>query len=144
MTLRFARAHRNVVPAGSAPHATHTSIYRTHALSLSNLEIGFFTEELRDLCEHEEHAIASIGLSAAEALHRRLADIRAAEFIDEVVAGKPSRSKIEGVACVLFDLNGEYTLAIAANHSPPRLDESGSTAWSRVRRVIVRKIYRAT
>jgi hypothetical protein len=106
------------------------------------LEIGFFTEELRNLCEREELAIASIGVAAAEALHKRLADIRAAEFIDEVLSGKPRRSNLGGTECVLFNLNGEYTLAIVANHSPPRLDKFGSTEWPRVRRVMVRTLDR--
>lgn len=101
------------------------------------MELAFDTEDLRDMCEHEATAIARLGTLPAEALKNRLSDIRAADFISDVVAGRPRTSVISGVECFQFDLADRYALTVTANHAPPRLDGNGLTDWSRVRRVKV-------
>lgn len=101
------------------------------------LELAFGTEELRDMCEHEATAIARLGHLAAAALKNRLSDIRAAEFMCDVVAGHPRSGVISGLNCFHLELADRFVLAVVANHVPPRLDGNGQTDWSRVRRVKV-------
>lgn len=101
------------------------------------MELAFDTEDLRDMCEHEATAIARLGPLPAEALKNRLSDIRAADFINDVVAGRPRSSVISGAECFQFDLADRYVLTVTANHVPPRLGGNGQTDWSRVRRVKV-------
>lgn len=103
------------------------------------MELAFDTEELRDMCEHEATAIARLGTLAAEALKNRLSDIRAADFINDVVAGQPRSSVISGAECFQFDL-ADHVLTVTANHAPPRLDGNGLTDWARVRRVKVMSV----
>jgi hypothetical protein len=104
---------------------------------VSPLELSFDTEDLRDLCEHEAIAIARLGVLAAEELKNRLSDFKAADFINEVVAGRPRTSVVAGVECIQFDLADRYLVHVAANHAPPRLDAHSRTDWLRVRRIKV-------
>jgi hypothetical protein len=101
------------------------------------LELAFDTEELRDMCEHEATAIGRLGTLPAEALKNRLSDIQAADFINDVVAGRPRSNVVSGVECFQFDLADQYVLTVAPNHAPPRLDGNGLADWSRIRRVKV-------
>lgn len=101
------------------------------------MELAFGTEELRDMCEHEATAIARLGLLAAAALKNRLSDVRAAEFMSDIVAGRPRSGVMSGLECFQFELADRYVLTVVANHVPPRLDGDGRTDWSRVRRVKV-------
>ena len=106
------------------------------------LELAFDTEDLRDMCEHEATAIARLGIFAAEELKNRLSDIRVADLIGDVLAGRPRTNVLLSVECFQFDLADHYVLTVTANHAPPRLDEHGRTNWSRVRRVKVMSVER--
>ena len=72
------------------------------------------------MCEHEATAIARLGALPAEALKNRLSDLRAADFMNDVVAGRPRLSLVSGVECFQFDLADRYVLTVTANHLPPR------------------------
>lgn len=89
------------------------------------------------MCEHEATAIARLGPLPAEALKKRLSDLRAAEWITEVLAGRPRSGLVSGLECFQFDLADQYVLTVAANHAPPRVTGNGQADWSRVRRVKV-------
>ena len=72
------------------------------------MEIAFAEKQLRDVCEHEAKAMKLYGSKAAERLQRRLSDLRSAETLGDVVAGRPKR--IDGE--VRFQLGDEYVLTI--------------------------------
>lgn len=101
------------------------------------VEISFETKALRDMCEIESLAIDAIGAPAAEALKRRLSDIRAAAAINEVLAGRPQTVTANGVACRQFHLSTELVLRVVPNHVKPRLAADGAPDWERIRRVRV-------
>ena len=63
--------------------------------------------------------------------------VRAAEFMSDIVAGRPRSGVMSGLECFQFELADRYVLTVVANHVPPRLDGDGRTDWSRVRRVKV-------
>jgi hypothetical protein len=93
--------------------------------------------ELRALCDDESVAFQRLGTDAADALKHRLADIRAADSIDDVVAGRPQRGKYLDSDCIRFELAGSHQLTVVPNHAPPRNDAHGHTVWDKVRRVRV-------
>lgn len=101
------------------------------------VEISFETKSLRDMCEIESLAIEAIGAPAAEALKRRLSDIRAADAIHEVLAGRPHTVTANGLVSRQFQLSPELVLRVAPNHIKPRLKTDGAPDWERIRRVRV-------
>lgn len=99
--------------------------------------IAFNSEQIRELCTVDSNAISQLGQKAAETLKNRLADIDAAEFIDEVLAGRPRRAVVDGRDCYLLDLVDGLILTLVCNQVNPKLDDQGQIDWSRVRRVKV-------
>lgn len=92
---------------------------------------------LRDLSEDESLAAQTLGLAAAEALIHRLADIRAADTIAEVLAGRPQIGNCQGVDCYQFELAEGRRLTLVSSHVVPRNNAFGRTDWARVHRVRV-------
>ena len=99
------------------------------------MELSFQTEDLRRMCEHEAVALEQLGQLAAGALKNRLSDLYGADFIADVLAGRPRQLSSNGVDCIQFDLAERYTLTVSPNHVPPRNKPNGHTDWSRVRRI---------
>lgn len=92
------------------------------------------------MCEQEATAIAHIGVNAAAALKRRLSDIRAADCVHDVLAGRPRTVSVDSVECYAFDLADHYVLTVTANHAQPRTTSNGQTDWPRVRRIKVTSV----
>ncbi|WP_428173178.1 hypothetical protein [Comamonas sp.] len=101
------------------------------------MEITFDTKELRDLCAEEETAAQKLGPAAAESLKHRISDIRAADSIDEVLAGKPRAGAHEGIECYFVDLSPSLRLVVVPAHATSRVKPDGSADWSRIRRIKV-------
>lgn len=99
------------------------------------MELSFATENLRHMCEQEAVALQQLGQLAADALKNRLSDLQGADFISDVLAGRPRHITVEGAPAVQFDLAERYTLTVSPNHVPPRNTPDGQTDWSRVRRI---------
>ena len=51
--------------------------------------IAFETEKLRYICEDGAMATKELGMPASQALQQQLADLRAADSIDELLVGRP-------------------------------------------------------
>lgn len=58
------------------------------------MEISFQSEELLNLCVDQSLADERLGTAAGEALRNRLGDIRAADSIYELLAGRPQAVRI--------------------------------------------------
>jgi hypothetical protein len=103
------------------------------------LQLAFSTQALRDVCENEERAVRELGRECANALKARLADIRAAENVSDLVAGHPRRvpsSKDQ----LMLDLAKGCTAVLAVNHATiPRL-ASGVVDWANVSRIKLLRI----
>ena len=100
------------------------------------MEISFDTLDLRNLCEVQSSAQRALGNETADFLIRRLADIRSADTIDDVLAGRPRRLP-DGTGRVAIDLGTDYHLLLCANHPQNPLCVDGCPDWSLVRRVKV-------
>ena len=97
--------------------------------------MSFETKALRDICEDESLASKALGPVAAEALKNRLSDIRAADTIHEILAGRPHAGG--SMDRYRFELADGYHLTVLPNHAPPRNNAAGTTDWECVRRVRV-------
>ena len=98
------------------------------------MEISFETKDLRTICEIEAHAQNKLGDETAGILKRRLADIRSAKTISDLIAGRP-RELDDGTGQMVIDLYPSYRLVFCANHPSNPVVDSGNIDWSRVSRV---------
>lgn len=99
------------------------------------LEIAFDSRNLRSLCESESIAQSELGIDVAALLKRRLADLRAATSISDVLAGKPRIIDANSGKNVKINLAQGRILVICANHPTNPLTSSDLVDWSRVSRV---------
>lgn len=96
--------------------------------------IAFDTKKLRETCEDNAVAVKVLGPAAAEALQQRLADLRAAGNISDVIVGNPRVSGADGATLTINLTESVHTIWSANHVSQPR-DQSGQIDWSRTRRV---------
>jgi plasmid maintenance system killer protein len=104
------------------------------------VEIAFAKKSLRQLCESERTARRSLGARVAERLKRRLADLRAANCVADLVAGRPRELQSAEPGQMSVDLGDGFKLVFSANHSPAPLVGGGSVNWSKVNRVKILSI----
>jgi hypothetical protein len=75
-----------------------------------------------------------------EALQRRLADLRAAFTVRDILAGHPRVVDGAGEDCLVVDLEGSWQIVLAANHPRNPRTASGACDWGKVTRVRVLRI----
>ncbi len=101
------------------------------------LELAFETKSLRTLCENADEAKAKYGETIATVLRHRLADLRAASIIKDLIVGQPRL--LNGYVMndhMVVDLLDEYQLVFCANHpNNPVILITGHIDWSRVKRI---------
>jgi hypothetical protein len=87
------------------------------------------------LCVDESLADEHFGDAVADSLHNRLNDLRAADSVEELVAGSPQTGVRDGVECVRIQLGPTTWMTIIPNHNRPRLTTAGAADWRRIWRV---------
>jgi len=105
------------------------------------LEIAFAKRSIRQLCENERTAQRLLGKKAAEKLKARLADLSAADYVKDLVVGRPREA--HGGRRIVIDLCDEIQLVFCVNHNVAPTMQNGAVDWSRVNRVKIEKIGRA-
>jgi hypothetical protein len=101
------------------------------------MEIAFQSRELRSLCEDERVAAAQLDPAVVVDLKARLADLRAAGSVSDLVAGRPAITG-DSQEILTLTLCGQVTMTLVPNHpAHPPLDEQGRVDWNRVRRLRV-------
>jgi hypothetical protein len=106
------------------------------------LELAFDSKTLRDICESDDHARRELGLKVAEILKHRLADLRAATSIYDVVVGNPRLIDDTEYQYMAIDLCDSHRMVFSANHLNNPIAESGKLDWSKVRRIKILRIGR--
>jgi hypothetical protein len=97
------------------------------------------TLELRTLCETPAIAEHELGMLAAQQLRDRLADLRAADSVLEVLAGNPREADPDGASHYVIELADGYCLKLYPNHrKTPRL--GAKVNWAEVTRVMIHPI----
>lgn len=104
------------------------------------LEISFRTKTLRTVCEIRGKAEREYGKGPASALRRRLADIRAAETVNDLLVGQPRSSLGDGTGRMVVNLGNSHRLVFGPNHPGATGAGTVDLAWSKVRRVKVLNI----
>ena len=106
-------------------------------LNRCNLELAFESKELRSICEHEATAKDALGGEIAEALRRRLADLRAATSIADLIVGNPHTVETGSIDYLVIDLCSRHQIVLEANHPETPLTDSGQLDWPKVSRIKV-------
>lgn len=101
--------------------------------------IAFNTLTLRRLCEDNSAAVARFGEQVGAGLRGRLADVRAAATIADLLVGRPRTGGPSNRELTLDLASGASSLWIA-NHTKPRVDDAGMIDWSRTTYVQLMKI----
>ena len=104
------------------------------------MELAFESRELRSVCEQESTANEQLGTEIAKALRNRLADLRAATSIADLIVGNPRTIEAGAMACLCIDLGDGCQLVLRPNHPENPVTDSGSIDWPKVRRIKVTHI----
>jgi proteic killer suppression protein len=104
------------------------------------LEIAFAERSDRQLCENEAIAERKLGDKVADKLKRRLADLRAATSVKDIVAGKPQVLLGKYKHQIAVELCDGYHLVFCANHNTNPLLKSDEIDWSCVSRIKILRI----
>jgi len=101
------------------------------SVRVAELELAFATKPLRELCESEAKAKDLLGAKIGAVLKHRLADLRAADSVEDVPVGRPR--KLSNVY-VLGSASG-IQITFCPNHSEKLLPKSDAIDWSKVTRI---------
>lgn len=93
---------------------------------------------LRSICEQEDVASRSLDPVVVEQLVSRLADLRAAESLADLLAGSPTLAQDQ--ATLTIDLSKGFQMKLKINHQTLPVDGGGRLAKARVRRLQVVEI----
>lgn len=104
------------------------------------MEIEFRNNRMQKLCERVKFATHELGSSCAKKLHRRIADIQAANDVSELPAGKLHPLKGERQGQFALELSDGKRLIFVSANNPTPLNEDGSMDWSRVTKIRVIEI----
>jgi hypothetical protein len=97
------------------------------------LRLAFISAELRILCEDENKAIAKFGRATAIDLQTRLADIIAANTVEDLIAGNPQIINTGEGTQFALDLAGTHRLIFTADHTKNTPRTSGKRIdWPQV------------
>jgi len=102
------------------------------------MELAFATKILRSLCEEEDAAVEKFGTKAAAELRARIADLRAADSVADIVAGTPRF--FDDDPRMTVSLLGVLEIVLRPNHIKMPLRDDGRIDWSRVRRLKIDKL----
>lgn len=105
------------------------------------MEVAFDSRSLRSICEDQALAMEEFGAIVAEALKHRLADIHAADTLNELPISHRCVAAEEGEHIVI-DLGAGYSIALAANHRRNPTGKGGEIEWGMVSRLKVMRIGR--
>jgi len=100
------------------------------------LEFAFENKELRAVCENRRKAEAKFGVKIAQLLFDRLADLRAADSISDLVVGDPKvYDDSEGLPNLKIELANNYVIILRPNHVELPKDKNGNLDWAIVTRL---------
>ena len=103
----------------------------------SFLELAFQEKRLRGLCEDDWTAQNELGADTASLLLHRVADIRAATSVLDLVAGSPREDGSTVPSSFLVNVAEKHRIRIAANHVSNPITPTGAVDWANVRRVMI-------
>jgi proteic killer suppression protein len=100
------------------------------------MELSFRTRILRSVCEDVERAASTYGSEFAKHLKSRLADLRAAPTVLDLVVGRPIFNGSDK-AELRISITDDFVLHCRPNHSSLPIDQDGAVDWRRIHRLQV-------
>lgn len=112
---------------------------------MPGLELAFNSRRLRAICENEAQANEELGVEVAGALQHRLADLRAARTVKDLIVGHPCVLDLDEAQeqVMSVDLYDGYQVIFCANHVNNPRNGSGKVDWLRVSRIKILRIERS-
>lgn len=108
-----------------------------------SIQLAFQDDKLRQVCESTVSAKRRFGVSAAESLRNRLADLQACANVAELMSlGFTTVDKGTEARIFVSMADGYTVIAVANNRPEPRL-QGGRLDWKRVTRLKITSIERA-
>ena len=104
------------------------------------MQLAFEIKSLRTICESEVQANSELGSDVAEILKHRLADLRAATTINDLVAGRSLIVDDANQEQMIINLQHGYRIVFCANHTKNPTTETGETDWTKVSRIKILRI----
>lgn len=101
------------------------------------MTILFADRDLERLCSEEREARRRFGAEGARKLRARLADLRAATRVRDLLAGRPHPLRHDRSGQFAVDLHGGRRLVFAPAHEPVPLDPTGAVDWTQVTTVCI-------
>jgi proteic killer suppression protein len=96
------------------------------------MEIRFENKKLQGLCECGDDAARKLGAGSARKLRSRLADLKAAGAVSELVAGRPHPLCHDRAGQFSVDLAGGQRLVFSPRHELIPRYANGGIDWSQV------------
>lgn len=103
------------------------------------MQIGFIHKKLQNICCESKTAHKELGTKRAKHLQVRLAELRAAARLGELVNGRPHPLVGDRAHQFSLDLDGPMRLLLEVDGAAPKLS-SGATDWQNVTAVLVVEI----
>jgi toxin HigB-1 len=94
------------------------------------VEVIFKDKNLQKLCEQQAYAQKKLGQVCARKLRSRLADLTAANSVQELVAGRPHPLKGGRAGQFALDLDGGKRLVFEPANEPIPHKQDGSIDWA--------------
>jgi hypothetical protein len=107
---------------------------------IESLQLAFESKSLRSICESEGQAQIELHKAVAETLKHRLADLRSATSVKDLLVGRPTVLPEPVGRTMGIDLCEGYRLIFAANHASNPMNSDNFVDWNRVTRVKILRI----
>ncbi|MGV3571405.1 MAG: type II toxin-antitoxin system RelE/ParE family toxin [Ramlibacter sp.] len=96
------------------------------------MEIRFADKKLQAYCESADASVRKLGAASARKLRSRLADLKAAAAVSELVAGRPHPLVRNRAGQFSLDLAGGQRLVFSPAHEVVPKTADGSIDWTQV------------
>ena len=100
------------------------------------MKIDYREKRLRAICLDSRKADKELGRNVAKKLQRRLADLDAADYVRELVAGNPHPLAGDRQGQFALDIGGGNRLVFEPDEPVPYFNDGGID-WSRVSNIII-------
>jgi hypothetical protein len=101
----------------------------------NTLDFTFATTSIRDTCEKARIARRELGVEIAEQLHRALADLHAAETLNDLPMGYSKMDGRTDPPIFLVDLTSRSRLLFSCAHLKPPLKKDGTMELLQITRI---------
>ncbi len=99
------------------------------------MNLSFENKDIRLICENEGKAQEKFGNEIASKLKSRLADMRAADSVTDLIAGNPQEIEYERGIAFRIDLSSEECIIFCSVHSKTPVLSNEKIDWHNVSRV---------